>query len=158
MESRTQYDLNTGRVFVDIMVKRLGSKGKIIGVNVSHIPEQFCYYDFDTSLSGWSVLLSRVNPFSQRIRVPRIAETLLRSTDIKGIERMNETKAMLDILIEPNVRSISLLDFNSYKRISEIGYEEARRIFARHGLCEPLEPQLESDEPEAMHAAVTQTL
>ena len=142
---------------VDIMVKRLGSKGKIIGVNVSHIPEQFCYYDFDTSLSGWSVLLSRVNPFSQRIRVPRIAETLLRSTDIKGIERMNETKAMLDILIEPNVRSISLLDFKSYKRISEIGYEEARRIFARHGLCEPLEPQLDSDEPEAMHAAVTQT-
>jgi len=143
---------------VDIMVERLGGKGKIIGVNVSHIPDQFCYYDFDTSLSGWSVLLSRLNPFSPRIRVPRIAETLLRSTDIKGIERMNETKAMLDILIEPNVRSISLLDFKQYKKISEMGYEEACRVFVRHGLCEPSEIQLEINEPDAMLAAVTQAL
>ena len=120
---------------VDIMHRRLGGRGNIIGVNVSQIPEQFHYYDFGTSLSGWQVLLSRITPFADRIRIPRIAETLLRATDIKSIERLNEARRSLEVLIEPNVRSISLLDFKSYERISELGYQEARTVFIRHGLC-----------------------
>ena len=131
---------------VDIMYKRLGGKGFVIGVNVSQISEQFNYYDFGTSLSGWRVFLSRINPFEPTIKIPRIAETLLRSTDIKSIERLNEARHSLDILIEPNVRGISLLDFKSYELISQIGYHEARRVFARHGLLtEVQESELESD-------------
>lgn len=120
---------------VDIMLKRLGGKGKIIGVNVSDIPEQYNYYDFGTSLSGWQVLLSRLNPLVETIRIPRIAETLLRATDIKGIEQLNDARNSLEILVEPNVRSIALLDFKSYSNISNIGYEEAKKVFSRHGLC-----------------------
>ena len=120
---------------VDVMHARLGGAGRIIGVNVSEVPERFDYYDFGTSLSGWRVLLSRLNPFRARIRNPRIAETLLRSTDIKGIGRLNETRAMIDVLIEPDVRDIALLDFKSYERIAAIGYAEAREVFAAHGLC-----------------------
>ncbi len=120
---------------VDIMQKRLGGRANIIGVNVSQIPEQFHYYDFGTALSGWQVLLSRINPWADSIRIPRIAETLLRATDIKSIERLNEARNSLEVLVEPNVRSISLLDFKSYAQISDLGYEEARRVFARHGLC-----------------------
>lgn len=120
---------------VDIMLKRLGGKGSIVGINVSHIPEQFHYYDFGSTLSGWQVFLSRINPFTERIRIPRIAETLLRATDIKSIEGLNESRMSLDVLVEPNVRSISLLDFKSYAQISEIGYKEAQRVFSRHGLC-----------------------
>ncbi|MFK7856946.1 MAG: cyclic nucleotide-binding domain-containing protein [Granulosicoccus sp.] len=120
---------------VDIMLKRLGGKGYIVGINVSHIPEQFHYYDFGSTLSGWQVFLSRINPFAERIRIPRIAETLLRATDIKSIEGLNESRMSLDVLVEPNVRSISLLDFKSYAQISEIGYKEAQRVFSRHGLC-----------------------
>lgn len=119
---------------VDIMLKKLNGKGHIIGVNVSQIPEQFNYYNFGPSLSGWEVLLSRINPFVDSIRIPRIAETILRATDIKGIERLNEARDALDILVEPNVRSIALLDFKAYKKISEMGYEEAKRVFERHGL------------------------
>jgi predicted acylesterase/phospholipase RssA len=120
---------------VDVMHHRLGGRGNIIGVNVSQIPEQFHYYDYGTSLSGWQVLLSRINPFTDRIRIPRIAETLLRATDIKSIERLNEARSSLEVLIEPNVRSVSLLDFKSYAQISELGYQEARKVFVRHGLC-----------------------
>lgn len=121
---------------VDVMSKRLGGKGNIIGVNVSQIPEQFNYYDFGSSLSGWKVLLSRINPFVETIRIPRIAETLLRSTDIKSIERLNEARELLEVLVEPNVRSISLLDFKSYETISELGYQEAKEVFSRHGLID----------------------
>ncbi|MFK7860114.1 MAG: cyclic nucleotide-binding domain-containing protein [Granulosicoccus sp.] len=121
---------------VDIMKERLGGKGFIIGVNVSQMSEQFNYYDFGTTLSGWRVFLSRINPFEASIKIPRIAETLLRSTDIKSIERLNEARSSLDILIEPNVRAISLLDFKSYELISQIGYREACRVLNRHGLCD----------------------
>jgi len=120
---------------VDIMHERLGGAGSIIGVNVSQIPERFEHYEFDTALSGWAVMLSRINPFKPRIKVPRIAETLLRSTDIKSIVRLNETRALLEILVEPDVSGISLLDFKRYAMISEIGYEAARDVFAEHGLC-----------------------
>ncbi|MFK8082437.1 MAG: cyclic nucleotide-binding domain-containing protein [Granulosicoccus sp.] len=121
---------------VDIMKERLGGKGYIIGVNVSQLSEQFNYYDFGTTLSGWRVFLSRINPFETAIKIPRIAETLLRSTDIKSIERLNDARNSLDILIEPNVRAISLLDFKSYELISQIGYREACRVLNRHGLTD----------------------
>lgn len=130
---------------VDVMLERLGGKGNIIGINVSQIPEQFNYYDFGTSLSGWQVLYSRLNPFSETIRIPRIAETLLRSTDIKTIERLNEARSSLEILVEPNVRSISLLDFKSYAAISKLGYDEAKKVFARHGLCKTTGCEVEFD-------------
>lgn len=120
---------------VDVMLNRLGGKGNIIGVNVSHIPEQFNYYDFGTSLSGWQVLLSRLNPFVEAIRIPRMVETLLRSNDIKSIERLNAARNSIQILVEPNVRSIALMDFKSYKKISELGYQEAKEVFIRNGLC-----------------------
>ena len=119
---------------VDVMHSRLGG-GDIVGVNVSEVAERFDYYDFGTALSGWRVLLSRLDPFHRSIRVPRIAETLLRSTDIKGIDRLNATRAMIEVLVEPDVRDIALLDFRRYVEISAIGYAEARRVFAARGLC-----------------------
>ena len=123
---------------VELMKQRMGGKGFIIGVNVSQISEQFNYYDFGTTLSGWRVLLSRINPFEPTINIPRIAETLFRSTDIKSIEGLNEARRSLDVLIEPNVRSIALMDFKAYELISQIGYREARCVLHRHGLCDAL--------------------
>lgn len=122
---------------VDVMHNKLGGTGSIIGVNVSQIAELRALYDYGTSLSGWQVLLSRLNPFQPRMKIPRIAETLLRSTDIKSITRLNETKALLDVLVEPDVSEISLLDFKSYARIADIGYEKAKITFANHGLIPP---------------------
>jgi len=130
---------------VDVMLQKLGGKGYIIGVNVSHIPEQFNYYGFGTSLSGWKVLMSRINPFTESIQIPRMVETLLRATDIKSIERLNEARRSLNVLVEPNVRAISLMDFKSYAEISELGYEEAKQVFEEHGLCGAF-PNEEEDE------------
>jgi len=114
---------------VDIMRRRLGGQGELIGVNVSQINEVAHNYDFGTTLSGWHVFWTRLNPFQSARRVPRLVETLLRSTDIKGIERLLELKNGLDLLVEPDVSAISLLDFKSYARISDIGYEAAREAF-----------------------------
>ena len=130
------------------MQNQLGGRGSIIGVNVSQIVEMREYYNYGTSLSGWHALMSRINPFAKRIRIPRLVETLLRSTDIKSIIRLNETKAMLDIIIEPNVSEIPLMDFKEYERISDIGYEEATKVFLEHGLIISNDADLVSEQSD----------
>jgi predicted acylesterase/phospholipase RssA len=110
------------------MRKRFTGSGEVIGVNVSRVPERFQRFDFETSLSGWSVLWSRIAPWREAIPVPRVAETLLRATDVKDLERIGERRAMIDVLVEPDVSDWSLLDFKHFKAISQIGYDEAKRV------------------------------
>lgn len=112
---------------VDVM-HRLMAGGSIVGVNVSQISEMRHSYNYGTSLSGWRVFLSRINPFMDRMRAPRIAETLFRAADIKSIQRLNETSEMLDVLIEPDVSEVALLDFKSFSSISDIGYDAACEV------------------------------
>jgi len=112
---------------VSIMQDKLAG-GCIIGVNVSQLNEVIESYDYGTSVSGWQLLWSRINPFSARIKTPRIAEVLLRSTDIKSVKRLHETRQKLDVLIEPDVSKIALLEFKSFARISDIGYAEAQAV------------------------------
>ena len=113
---------------VGLMRKRFTGSGEVIGVNVSRVPERFQRFDFETSLSGWSVLWSRIAPWREAIPVPRVAETLLRATDVKDLERIGERRAMIDVLVEPDVSDWSLLDFKHFKAISQIGYDEAKRV------------------------------
>jgi len=117
---------------VHAMLERLGGQGHLIGVNVSHVPERFERFDYGSSLSGWRVLWSRLMPFAARIDVPRLAETLLRATDIKDLQRPGERRARLDVLVEPDVTRWSLLDFKHFAAISEVGYQEAVRVFDTH--------------------------
>ena len=112
---------------VSIMRERMPS-GRVIGVNVSQLDEVRETYHYGTSLSGWRLLWSRLNPFAEKHRAPKIAEILLRSTDIKSIEKLNETRETLEHLLEPDVSEIALLDFKSFKKISEIGYTEACKV------------------------------
>ena len=109
---------------VDVMHREL-SGGVMVGVNVSQIPELKELYSYGTELSGWKLLLTRMNPFVDSPRVPRIIATLMRATDIKSIQRLNETREMLDVLVEPDVSSIALLDFKAFAEIARIGYEQA---------------------------------
>ena len=112
---------------VNIMEEKLAG-GSIIGVNTSQIDEVREFYNYGTSLSGWKLFFSRINPFSERLRAPKIAETLFRATDIKSIQQLNETKQNLDVLIEPEINHFPLLEFKSFEEISEIGYQEALNV------------------------------
>ena len=117
---------------VDIMREKLGWQAELIGVNVGQINEMPHDYEYGTTLSGWSVLMNRCNPLRSSKAFPKLVETLLRSTDIKGIERLEAFKQQLDLLIEPEVSEMSLLDFKSYASIAEIGYEAARESFREY--------------------------
>lgn len=137
---------------VDVMHRLLGG-GSIVGCNVSQIGEIKKLYNYGTSLSGWKVFLSNINPFRDKIRAPRIAETLFRAADIKSIQRLNETSEMLDLLIEPDVSEIALLDFKSFARISDIGYAAANEVLFKQEVAESrLLKQEQNEAPQSTNS------
>ncbi len=112
---------------VDVM-DRLLAGGSIIGVDVSQIGDIKQAYSFGSSVSGWQVLINRLNPMKDGVRVPRIVETLLRATDIKSFERIAQTRELLDTLIIPDVGEFQLLEFKKFPEISDIGYQTALKV------------------------------
>ncbi|MCB1756474.1 MAG: patatin-like phospholipase family protein, partial [Gammaproteobacteria bacterium] len=129
-----------GAVLNTFPVKRMESLlfgGTLIGVNVSQIEALEENYNYGMSLSGWRILGNRLNLFNKnKITAPKILETLLRANDIKSIEELALTRKMLNVLIEPQVNSFSLLDFRSFAKISDIGYRAAMQAFASAGLTQ----------------------
>ncbi len=125
--------LNT---FPVIQMEKLLYGGTLIGVNVSQVEAMEHNYNYGTSISGWVILGNKLNPFRKhKLAIPRIMETLLRSNDIKSIEELGKTRKLLDLLIEPEVYSYTLLDFRSYAKISEIGYRATLTALSETSLC-----------------------
>lgn len=129
----------TGRLLVDgavlngfpvnVMRERLGGAGLVIGIDVGVLDEPMHRFTFGAELSGWRVLLSRLSPFHTRIAAPKVIETLLRSTDVKDVERKAEQRRGIDVLVSPDVSAWNLLDFKQYRDISDVGYEATRTVF-----------------------------
>ncbi len=109
---------------VDIMRKSCDG-GTVIGVNVSQAHEPAEAYQFGTSVSGWQVLWSRINPFSERIQTPSLAANLVRSLEISSAHQIKIRERLADLLIQPDVSQFGMLDFASYEAISEAGYQAA---------------------------------
>lgn len=97
----------------------------IIGVNVSPHRDKKRYYDFDTSISGWRVLFSRINPFRKPLRSPSLVGTLLRTLEINSVHRAKEEEALADLLIYPDVKAFASTAYDQYADIAAVGYETA---------------------------------
>lgn len=107
---------------VDLMAAR-AQFGLIIGCNVSPLREKPSPYDLGESLSGWKVLWSRINPFSQRMNVPTLASTMMRTVEVNSLYHRKEAMRFADLLIEPDTRNFNFLDFEAYRELERIGYE-----------------------------------
>ena len=109
---------------VPLMIELCESE-HIIGVNVAPFQEKKRLYDFDTYISGWRILLSRVNPFSKPLRSPGLVGTIMRSLEINSVRRSKREEASLGLMIHPDVKQFDLYDFSRYEDISQIGYDAA---------------------------------
>jgi predicted acylesterase/phospholipase RssA len=115
---------------VDIM-DELCEGGTVIGVNVSQSHETEEDYQFGPSISGWQILWSRVNPFSEPIHAPALATNLMRSLELSSVHQIKTSETLADILIQPEVKGYAMLDFASYESIIEIGYQAALKQLAQ---------------------------
>ncbi len=109
---------------VDIMAERCETQ-HVIGGLVMPYREFKRQYDYDASLSGWTILLNWLNPFRKRLRAPSLLATLLRSMDINGQRLTKDQQGAVDLLILPNVKGFASSEFDKWKPLSEIGYDAA---------------------------------
>lgn len=98
---------------------------RLVGVNVSPFHEKKRYYDYETGISGWRLFFSRVNPLRKPLRAPAILGTLFRAMEINSVRLSKESETYTDLLVEPEIKGIGMMDYAKYKEIAQAGYDAA---------------------------------
>ncbi len=93
-------------------------------------------YAYDGLLSGWKVLLNRINPFSKRLRYVNIGKIMFNSILVAGIQSHRLTRDMADYKIRLVVNEVGLLDFHRLDDLVELGYAGAHAQIESSGLLE----------------------
>jgi predicted acylesterase/phospholipase RssA/CRP-like cAMP-binding protein len=107
---------------IDIMLQK--PVGKIIAVDLSsHKSYQI---DYDTIPSPWAILAGRYLPFLRKYRVPSLATTILKATEIGTQVQVRESGKQADLLLRPPVRQFGLTEVKAFEQLVEIGYQYAR--------------------------------
>jgi predicted acylesterase/phospholipase RssA len=102
-------------------VMRRCGRGPVFAVSVSAGPLAV-ERDYPDCLSGWKLLWSRVNPFARSIRVPNLTTILARSATLRPSPPQPPRAADIDLLFEPPVSHIRLLDWSALETLVDIGY------------------------------------
>ncbi|KAF0694653.1 Aste57867_14492 [Aphanomyces stellatus] len=84
------------------------------------------YFHYGDSLSGWWLLLNKLNPFTPTVQVPSMGEV----SDALAYAAFYQNKDHLinnfvDLFFKPPVQEIGTLEFDKLEQAVEIGYEYA---------------------------------
>lgn len=100
--------------------------GLVVAVNATPRQEKRRKWELGPSISGWKVLWSRLNPFVKPIEVPTLSGTLVRALDLNSAYRIQATRHLADLLIEPQTQEIGIMDWASSDQLIEAGYQAAK--------------------------------
>lgn len=110
---------------VDVM-RRFNESGIVIGIDVNAREDLLDNIDISGGISGWDILLDKLNPFSSKKQFPNIAAILSRSSMIGGLsQRKKMMDGYADLYLQLSVNNFSLMDYKSAEKIAEIGYQYA---------------------------------
>ena len=108
---------------VDIMMKK--PIGKIIAVDLSSYKSY--EVDYPAIPSPWAILAGRLLPFFRNYRVPSLATTILKATEIGTQNQVRESGKNADLLLRPPVRKFGLTAVKSFDDIVDAGYQYAKK-------------------------------
>ncbi len=117
----------TNNLPVDVM-RNACDGGTILAVDVSPKVDMKQKGSFGHWISGWQVLEKRVNPFSEAMDVPSLANILMRTTMLGSSMVQATTAKQADLCIRPPVAQFGLLEFESFEKIAEAGYHHALEV------------------------------
>ncbi len=110
---------------VDVMAKR-NEGGAIIAVDVNVREDLLNNTDHQGGMSGWQVLLNKINPFSVSRKSPNLIDILSRASMIGGLaQRKKGMDGAADLYLQPPVNNYSLMSYKQAKEIENIGYQHA---------------------------------
>lgn len=111
---------------LDVMRQRVGN-GTVLGVDVGVEEDLTGYENLALDISGWKVLRSRLNPFSEPVKAPSVFAILMRVLELPTVSRKKSHQALADLTIRPPVGPYSILDFDSFEEILQAGYQTGRQ-------------------------------
>lgn len=109
---------------IDVMANVIHS-GTIIAVDVGHHDDPNQNYKFGSSISGWQVLWSKMNPFKKASQVPSIAEMITRVSGLTDSHQAETRFRNADVVLRPLVSQFDTFDVDNQAEIFESGYQEA---------------------------------
>lgn len=116
-----------GSIFNNVpadVMRRFVGNGVVIAVDVGRELSGKRNFRFGDSVSGWSLLLERLNPFGRKRRVPGIMRILTRTAALNGVAARPAQVAQADLLLKPPIEDFGLFDMKGYEAIYEIGYRD----------------------------------
>ncbi|SDR83839.1 patatin-like phospholipase family protein [Bradyrhizobium canariense] len=112
---------------VDVMA-RLGA-GQIIGVDLS--TDHGRIFDIDRIPGTIAHLYDKFRPRKkQRYRLPTVPETLITSSFISSLSKQKTMRRFADLLFQPRIEQVGLLEWKRYEDIVAVGYNHAKEILA----------------------------
>jgi len=107
---------------VDIMLQQ--PVGKSIAVDLSSYKSY--EVDYTAIPSPWAILAGRFLPFMRKYRVPSLATTMLKATEIGRQLNVRTSGKHADLLLRPPVRQFGLTNVSAFDQIVEAGYLYAK--------------------------------
>ncbi|CAH2273527.1 neuropathy target esterase isoform X4 [Pelobates cultripes] len=87
-------------------------------------------WNYGDSLSGWWLLWNRLNPWSEKVKVPDMAELQSRLSYVSCVRQLEQVKLSgYCEYLSPPVQRFNTTDFNRFQEIHDVGYEYGKLIF-----------------------------
>lgn len=90
--------------------------------------------NYGDSLSGWWVLINRLNPLAGWIgpdvsKIPQLAEIQSRLAYVSSVKQLEDAQRVEGVIyLKPPVNSYGTLEFNRYQEIFDCGYKYGKEI------------------------------
>jgi NTE family protein/lysophospholipid hydrolase len=112
----------------DVMAGILNG-GPLIAVDVSTADDLALHpAPVTEGLSGWQVVWSRLNPWSEPIRLPSALDLIMRSQELSSLAQNKRFQdRYIDFYLEPPVAGYPVLAYKNGPELVRIGYDHARR-------------------------------
>ena len=112
---------------IDVM-SQMCDGGTVIAIDVSPIVDMGENTPYGDTLSGWDLLLSKVNPLADEIKIPTLPTIMQRSAEIGAVLQLKGiVEKLTDMYISMPVEHFDILGFGEAEKIVRVGYNEAQR-------------------------------
>ncbi len=112
---------------VDVMRKIVGSKGKVIAIELNTERSEEDTYNFPPILSLAETLLSKLGLGRKKYKFPPLFDTFLKSLLVGSSVKMKQNSLAADLLINPEVTRYGMLNVTRSQEdeLVEVGYQAA---------------------------------
>jgi predicted acylesterase/phospholipase RssA len=109
----------------DVM-KELSKGARVIAINVSPQDDPTMIADYGLGVSGWRVLLHRLNPFAKTsLAVPTLASILMRTMTFGGGPRIAPAMGSADLYLCPPLETFKINEFHRGPEMADLAYDFA---------------------------------